>query len=226
MNRILKGDIFLQFPKLVQDANDPEWRAFADEINALRDQMVSDPLPDEGAIETIGLLYDPDRTPAITFDYLAQFFAVEFYEDDTDTLRRRRLLRAVRRHRLYGTLQYVYDEVLERFGFPILFFTSSFVYVFNEADNPAISDPVILWGEQLPTGAVSWKEFKDNRLVVSIGNAVLSPQQLDALYSFLAASKAANAVLYVIDAANTLLKVIYSTDLSIVAQPNNIDPEI
>ena len=225
MNRLLKGDIFLQFPRLVQEGADPEWRLLADEINALRDQMVSEPLADEGAIETLGLLYDPDRTPSITFDFLAQFFAVEFLSDDTDTIRRRKLLRGVRRHRLYGTLQYVYDVVFETFGFPILFFTSVAVSVFNEADDPLVLDPVLVWGEQT-TDTFIWKEFRDNRLIVSIGNAILSPSQLTQLYEFLASVKSAHSVLSVIDAANTLLKTIYSTDLSIIAQPNNIDPGI
>ncbi len=226
MNRLLKDDLFKQFPVLVQRTNDPEWRAFADELNALRDELIDSPQPDEGAIETLALLYDPDRTPVATFNYMAHFFDVTFLDTDTDTERRIRLLRGIRNHRIYATVQDVINTIFDLIGITVTIGTSTVTNVFNEADAVIAPDTVGVFSESLGVATYLWKEQNNEQVIVDIGAASLTVDQLNLLYEFLASIKAAQAVVVVINNVPTVLKVIYSTDLSLVAQPYHVDPEL
>jgi hypothetical protein len=224
MNKLLKDDLFLQFPILVQRENAPEWRTFADELNLLRDELVSNPQPDEGGIETLGLIYDPDRTPVVTFDHMAHFFDVTFLPADTDTIRRRKLLRAVRKHRIYATIQDVIDTIFELLGITVTITSSTVTFIFNEANASVAPDQVGVFSESLSTSTYNWKEQNNQQVVVDLNGALLTGDQLLILYTFLAMIKAAQAIVLVTN-SGSVLKVIYSTDLSLVEQPYHVDPE-
>lgn len=225
MSRLLKDDLFKQLPILVQRANEPEWRAFADELNSLRDELIDTPQPDEGAIETLALLYDPDRTPVATFNHMAHFFNVTFQPTDTDAERRIRLLRGMRNHRVYATIQDVIDTIFNLLGITVTISTSTVTNVFNEAAAVVSPDTVGVFSESVSTATYTWKEQNTQQVIVDIGAASLTVDQFAILYEFLAAIKAAQAVVIVINNVPTVLKVIYSTDLSLVAQPYHVDPE-
>lgn len=225
MNRLLKDDLFKQFPVLVQRTQDPEWRALADELNALRDQLVDTPLADEGSIETVSLIFDPDRTPVATFNHMAHFFNVTFQPNDTDTERRIRLLRGMRNHRVYATIQDVIDTIFNLLGITVTISTSTVTNIFNEAAVVVAPDTVGVFSESLGTATYTWKEQNTQQVIVDIGAASLTVDEFTILYEFLAAIKAAQAVVIVINNVPTVLKVIYSTDLSLIEQPYHVDPE-
>lgn len=226
MDRLLKKDLFLQFPSLVQAGGDPEWRTFADELNALRDAAVSQPLPDEISIETFGDFFDPEKMPGFLLDTIAQFFDVTFLDADTEPVRRRKILRAIRDGKLNGTNQGLVDAIYRDFGITIQIIPAPSIPVFDEAVATTLLP--IQWGEDVasyPDGYMFWHESPAFGVTINLGDVSgLTVDQLNLIYAAIAADKAAEVVVAVIDNTGALLRYIFATDLSITSMPANADP--
>jgi hypothetical protein len=226
MNRLLKKDLFLQFPPLIQSANSDDWRDFADTLNFYYRDLVDTPLSDAGCIETIGDIYDPDKTPAFLLSRLAHFFDVQFFADDTDTIRRRKILRAVRNHRNYATIGYINSLIFDIIGSDIVVSANAGLKVWDEAEQGLQN---IQWSEDpgVTPNANFWREQNPNLVTLGfVDPGALTVEELEKIYQIVAENKSAEAVINIIDINGNTIKTIYSTDLTITVQPNNIDPGI
>lgn len=231
MKGFLKNDLLAKFPPAMQQSSDVEIRAFADFLNAMRDELVTaSPHDGEGAIEDIEYFFDPVRVQEFLLPRLAAQFAVSLDPDMTEREQRKAIQIGVRIHKQHSTIHSVEEQIETILGANVTITAYSIYTAFDEQDViSGTSNFPAVWGENVGASTlppITWRETFARISYINIGDiSGYTQAQLDAVYAVIAKDKPTATLVVVVDNTFTPLKYIYSTDLSMTSWPANVDPE-
>jgi hypothetical protein len=241
----LTGDIFQFFPQEIKDSPDPSWREFADLINDYRDQYLNGHIDGTIGINDLNDLYKCDKVNAGFLPHLLQQFDVFYFPSDTERMLRKKLCSAMPDHKDYSTLDGLFRWVEEITGVTPILNRNPPLYSGWDSDNTIVYPTVdgaeygggFIWDStnvtdsSFPQALFLWYNLDDFEQIFDIGNdGAYTSEQLDQIYQIIAENKPADLSVKVgyVDSVTgefTVLKTIYSTDLTLTSWPSWVDPE-